>query len=121
MLSHPNIVTVYDIAEHNGAPFIAMERLPGLSLADLLLAGPLPAVQVRKILDDVLTALGAAHAAGILHRDIKPGNILLTPAGDAKVGDFGVAKTPWADQTVTGQIVGMVLLRGWRRRPAGDR
>jgi serine/threonine protein kinase len=105
-LSHPNIVAVYDIAEHNGMPFIVMERLPGQSLAELIAHGPVQEPLVRRVLDEVLAALAAAHDAGILHRDIKPGNILFTASGVAKVGDFGVAKTPWADQTMAGQIVG---------------
>lgn len=105
-LSHPNIVAVYDFGEHGGVPFIAMERLPGATLADRIASGPLPGHEVRRILGSITTALATAHAGGVLHRDIKPGNILLTEGGDVKVADFGLAKTPQAAQTQTGQIMG---------------
>jgi serine/threonine-protein kinase len=105
-LNHPNIVAVHDSGEHHGTPFIVMERLPGRTLADLMARGPLPQPLVCTVLDDVLAALAAAHHAGILHRDIKPGNILLADSGRAKVTDFGIAKTAGVDHTHTGQIVG---------------
>jgi serine/threonine-protein kinase len=106
-LCHQNIVTVYDFGEHQGRPFIVMERLPGQTLADVITAGPMPAHHVRAMLDDVLAGLTVAHRAGVLHRDIKPGNILVSAPGDAmKVADFGIAKTGGAAHTMTGQIVG---------------
>lgn len=106
-LSHPNIVAVHDSGEHDGTPFIVMERLPGRTLADLIARGPMPPQRVRTMLSDVLGALATAHAAGILHRDIKPGNILVTADGEVmKVADFGIAKTAGAAHTATGQIVG---------------
>ncbi|MGE2732845.1 serine/threonine-protein kinase, partial [Mycolicibacterium vaccae] len=108
VLEHPNIVAVHDFGEHDGSPFIVMERLPGNTLADAMACGPMPPPQVRSMLDDVLAALGAAHRAGVLHRDIKPGNILVSSTGDGlKVGDFGIAKTADAmADTKTGQIIG---------------
>ena len=105
-LNHPHIVAVHDSGDHNGTPYIVMERLSGQTLADLIARGPLPQPQVRSILDDVLSALATAHAAGVLHRDIKPANILLSPAGNAKVADFGIAKSAGGVHTQTGQIVG---------------
>lgn len=106
-LCHQNIVTVYDFGEHQGSPFIVMERLPGQTLADVIATGPMPAHHVRAMLDDVLAGLSVAHAAGVLHRDIKPGNILVSAPGDSmKVADFGIAKTGGAAHTMTGQIVG---------------
>lgn len=105
-LSHPNVVSVYDFGEHRGVPFIVMERLPGHTLADQVARGPLPQPHVRRVLDRVLSALEVAHARQILHRDIKPGNILVTEAGDVKVADFGLAKTPHTTYTQTGQIMG---------------
>src|ERR1700694_1815971 len=105
-LNHPHIVAVHDSGEHDGTPYIVMERLSGRTLADLVARGPLPQPKVPAILDDVLAALAVAHAAGVLHRDIKPGNIMFTSSGDTKVGDFGIAKSAGAAQTVTGQIVG---------------
>ncbi|WP_319431451.1 serine/threonine-protein kinase [Mycobacterium sp. RTGN5] len=106
-LSHQNIVVVFDFGEHEGSPFIVLERLPGQTLADVIVAGPMPPLRVRAMLDDVLAGLHAAHSAGILHRDIKPGNILVSAPGDAmKVADFGIAKTADGATTMTGQIVG---------------
>ncbi|PRC41991.1 serine/threonine protein kinase [Mycobacterium sp. ITM-2017-0098] len=106
-LSHPNIVSVHDFGVHDSRPFIVMERLPGRTLADVMADGPMPPTYVRSVLDDVLAALGAAHAAGVLHRDIKPANILVSTTGDCmKVADFGIAKTGGAAHTTTGQIVG---------------
>ncbi len=105
-LRHPNIVAVYGAGEHNGTPFIVMERLPGRSLADLIAQGPLPAEYVCGMLGDVLDALGTAHRAGIMHRDIKPANILFTESGAARVADFGLAKGPHTHRTEVGRIMG---------------
>ena len=106
-LCHQNIVTVYDFGEHRGSPFLVMERLPGQTLADIIAQGPMPPHHVRAMLDDVLAGLSVAHSAGILHRDVKPGNILVSVSGDSmKVADFGIAKTGGAALTATGQIVG---------------
>ncbi|OBA70729.1 protein kinase [Mycobacterium sp. 1554424.7] len=109
-LNHPNIVAVYDCGEHDGIPFIVMERLPGSSLADQVARGPLPHPNVRATLDNVLAALTAAHRAAILHRDIKPGNILVGADGEVmKVADFGIAKTrEAAAHTMTGQVFGTI-------------
>jgi serine/threonine protein kinase len=106
VLNHPHIVCVHDSGEHNGTPYIVMERLSERTLGDAIAAGPMPQQRVRTILDDVLSALTAAHAAGILHRDIKPANILFTDLGETKVADFGIAKSGDAVQTLTGQIFG---------------
>jgi serine/threonine protein kinase, bacterial len=108
-LNHPNIVAVHDSGEHGGIPFIVMERLPGDSLADQIARGPLPQPHVRATLDNVLAALMAAHRAAILHRDIKPGNILVGADGEVmKVADFGIAKTQEGVHTLTGQVVGTI-------------
>ena len=106
-LNHPNIVAVHDYGEHDGRPFIVMERLPGLTLADQIARGPLDSAHVRAVLLDVLSALTAAHGAGVLHRDLKPANILASASGHGmKVADFGIAKTVGSAETVAGQIVG---------------
>lgn len=125
-LSHPHIVAVHDTGEHSGTPFIVMERLPGTSLADYIARGPLPQPLVRTVLDGVLAALAAAHDIGTLHRDIKPGNILFTRDGAAKVSDFGIAKTADSGYTMTGQVVGTMAylsperLMGNRATPSDD-
>jgi serine/threonine protein kinase len=108
-LSHPHIVGVHDCGEHDGEPYIVMERLPGNTLGDEVAQGPLPQARVYEVLDHVLSALAAAHAYGIVHRDIKPANILVTESGDAiKVADFGIAKSPTTAHTATGQLVGTI-------------
>lgn len=106
-LSHPAIVTVFDSGEWEGVPYLVMECLSGRTLADELAGGPLPADRVLAIGIDVAGALATAHALGVIHRDVKPGNILLTGTGSVKLADFGIAKsTEMLDHTVTGTIVG---------------
>lgn len=105
-LNHPNIVAVHDSGEDRGTPYIVMERLPGPTLAEEIAAGPLSADRVRWVLADLLGALTAAHEAGILHRDIKPGNVLITASGTAKLADFGIAKTDGAAHTRVGMVFG---------------
>lgn len=105
-LNNSHIVAVHDSGEHNGMPFIVMERLTGESLHDKIAQGPLPQPLVRSVLDDVLAAVASAHQAGILHRDIKPANILFTSSGEAKVSDFGIAKTAHGTLTAAGQVFG---------------
>ena len=89
---HPNVVGVFDIGEHDGVPYIVMERLSGRTLADEFVAGPMSDDRVRTIAADLLAGLSAAHRLGVLHRDIKPGNVLLTDTAPVKLADFGIAK-----------------------------
>ena len=108
-LQHPNIVTVYDVGEDEGTLFLAMEYISGGSLAQRLSdPTPFPVVERIRILSEVADALAHAHQRGVLHRDVKPANILLTDASVAKVTDFGIGKllTGDTDLTTTGQMVG---------------
>ncbi|MDE3168041.1 MAG: serine/threonine protein kinase [Acidobacteriota bacterium] len=91
-LNHPNICTLYDVAEYEGQPFLVMERIEGQSLKQRLEAGTLEAGAAVAIASQVCEALEAAHAKGIVHRDIKPANIFITSRGPVKILDFGLAK-----------------------------
>jgi serine/threonine-protein kinase len=108
---HQHVVTIFDIAETDGDPpvaFIVMELLAGGTVADRLKAGdPIPHSLALRWLDETASALDAAHATGMVHRDVKPANLLLDAQGTLKVGDFGIATiSSEAPLTKTGQVVG---------------
>lgn len=109
-LTHRNIVAVYDAGEHENRPFVVMELADSRSLADLIREeGRLSADQARSVGVQVLAALTAAHAEGIIHRDVKPANILVSEDGSVKLADFGIAKSlsqASAGLTVAGQVMG---------------
>lgn len=107
-LQHPNAISVYDVAEDEGQPVLVMEYLPSTSLAAMMSEhGPLPPREVARIGAQVADALGAAHAAGVVHRDIKPGNILLGDNGTVKIADFGISRAQGDDKvTKTGMLAG---------------
>jgi len=91
-LAHPNVVRIYDVGEDDERPFIAMEYVNGETLAELVgRRGPLPADEVAELGIQICRALAAAHAAGLVHRDVKPQNLLLGANGVLKLGDFGIA------------------------------
>ena len=94
-LSHPNICHLYDVGQQDATSFLVMEYLEGETLSDRLRKGPLPLEQVLKIGVELCEGLEKAHHSGVVHRDLKPGNIMLTKSG-AKLMDFGLAKTPAA-------------------------
>lgn len=96
-LNHPNICTVYAVEEHNRQPVIVMELLEGESLKDRIRRGPMPTLELLDFAIQVCEGLGAAHARGIIHRDIKPGNIFVTAGGRVKILDFGLAKAVHGD------------------------
>jgi eukaryotic-like serine/threonine-protein kinase len=107
-LSHPNIVGVYDTGTEDGTHFIVMEYVEGRTLKDVIRAeGPLYPERAAEVCADVCSALIAAHARGLIHRDIKPGNVMLTPEGKVKVMDFGIARATTSETiTQTAAVVG---------------
>ena len=106
--SHPYVVTIYDVGEHDGRSFIVMELLSGGSVADRRRGGQrVPGALALRWLGEAASALDAAHEAGIVHRDVKPGNMLLDERERLALGDFGIARVAWEDQlTQTGQVLG---------------
>jgi eukaryotic-like serine/threonine-protein kinase len=107
-LSHPNIVAVYDTGVQNGTNFIVMEYVEGRTLRDVIRnEGPLMPERAAEIAADVCNALAAAHARGLIHRDVKPGNVMLTPDGTVKVMDFGIARATTSETiTQTAAVIG---------------
>ena len=127
-LTHPGVVTVHDVIEAEGSPWIIMELVPSRSLSQVLAEdGPLSPARAAAMGVTMLEALGSAHAAGVVHRDVKPGNILITPDGRAVLTDFGIA-TLHGDPGLT--QAGMVMgtpgfcaperIRGEPASPASD-
>jgi serine/threonine-protein kinase len=91
-LDHPNVCAIYEVGEHDGHPYFAMQYVEGETLADRIARGPLALTDVLSITTQIADALANAHGCGMVHRDIKPQNIMLTPGGQLKVLDFGLAK-----------------------------
>lgn len=127
-LQHPNVIVVFDVAEHGGEPCLVLEYMASRSLAAVLGdRGSLPSHEVAVIGRQMASALAAAHAAGVVHRDVKPGNVLIDDAGTAKITDFGVSRAA-GDVTVTqtGIMAGTPaylapeVARGQEPTPASD-
>ncbi|MEU8268040.1 protein kinase [Sphaerisporangium sp. NPDC049002] len=127
-LSHPGVAAVYDVFEEAGHPWIVMQLVPSRTLASIVAEeGPLPPRRVAGIGVQVLAALGAAHAAGVLHRDVKPDNVLVTSDGDAVLTDFGIATLEDdSPMTRTGVLMGTPAFiaperaAGGQAEPASD-
>ncbi|MFC9249683.1 protein kinase [Streptomyces sp. NPDC057136] len=107
-ISHRNVVTVYDVATEDARPWIVMELIRGLSLSEVLDAeGPMPPQRAARIGAEVLAALRSAHGSGVLHRDVKPGNVLLANDGRVVLTDFGIAMVEGSSAlTMTGELIG---------------
>jgi serine/threonine-protein kinase len=106
-LSHPNIVTLFDIGEENGVPYLAMEFVEGETIASLVEKGVrFPPEKVINLVSQVASALDYAHSRGVIHRDIKPSNLILFEGERVKVTDFGIAKLADAEMTQSGTLLG---------------
>ena len=125
MLDHPNVVRVFDFVDGE-APFLVLELLEGQTLAERLRGGALPPLEAARIAAEVADGLDAAHRIGIIHRDIKPGNIMLTAGGGVKVMDFGIAAAREAHSTTGQELLATAAyapperIAGGRASPAGD-
>jgi eukaryotic-like serine/threonine-protein kinase len=125
----PNTVTIYDVGEHNGRPYIVMEHLGGGSLDEVLRkGGAQPPMRAFAWLEEAAHALDAAHAKGVVHRDVKPANLMLDREGHVHVADFGIASAAGMDSlTMTGTVLGTAgylspeQAQGDRATPASDR
>jgi WD40 repeat protein/tRNA A-37 threonylcarbamoyl transferase component Bud32 len=106
-LRHPNIVQIYEVGRHAGLPYLALEHVEGGTLAQSLAAGTAqPARQAGELIEKLARAVQHAHECGVIHRDLKPTNILLAGDGTPKITDFGLAKQPRLELTTTGAVLG---------------
>jgi beta-lactam-binding protein with PASTA domain/predicted Ser/Thr protein kinase len=106
-LQHQHVVSVYDRGEWNGTSYIAMEYVPGRTLKEIVLAeAPLDPARAIELTEQILSAARFAHRRGVIHRDLKPHNVIVDEEGRAKVTDFGIAKAGASDMTMTGSIMG---------------
>jgi serine/threonine-protein kinase len=106
-LNHPNVITVHDFGREGNWLYIAMELLQGVELRDRMGQGALPIDEALHIAEQVASGLAAAHARGVVHRDVKPGNIMVMPGGHVKIMDFGIARMQASDvRTQSGTMMG---------------
>jgi hypothetical protein len=126
-LNHPNVLTVYDVGEHDRKPFLVSELLEGETLRELLDAGPLSRKMAMRFALQLSQGLSAAHSKGIVHRDLKPENVFVTRDGRAKILDFGIAKLTSSREgefaetphTATGQLIGTLAYMSPERLQGG--
>ena len=120
-LNHPNICTIYEVGEDEARPYIAMEFVDGETLKDRLRQGPLKASDALAIAGQVAAGLGEAHRNGIIHRDVKSANIMITAKGQAKVMDFGLAKLRGGSSLTKSQTtIGTVAYMSPEQARGGD-
>ncbi|MDF9815101.1 serine/threonine-protein kinase [Streptomyces sp. SPB162] len=127
-ISHPNVIVVHDVVDDAGLPSIVMEYVPSMTLGEVLKKdGALPPVEAARIGRGMVAALRAAHRAGVLHRDVKPGNVLLGEDGRVVLTDFGIAQASGTSTlTRTGELIGSIdflspeRIKGQQPGPAGD-
>ncbi|MEV5377225.1 protein kinase [Streptomyces nondiastaticus] len=126
-ITHPNVVVVHDVVDDHGLPCIVMEYVPSKTLGDVLRHGTITPEEAARIGRGMIAALRAAHAAGVLHRDVKPGNVLLGDDGRVVLTDFGIAQsTGTSTLTKTGEMVGSIdyiapeRVKGAKPGPASD-
>ncbi|GHF17332.1 serine/threonine-protein kinase [Streptomyces morookaense] len=126
-INHPNVVVVHDVVDDGGLPCIVMEYVPSTTLGDVLKRGTIGPEEAARIGRGMIAALRAAHAAGVLHRDVKPGNVLLGADGRVVLTDFGIAQsTGTSTLTKTGEMVGSIdyiapeRVKGGKPGPAAD-
>jgi serine/threonine-protein kinase len=105
-LRHRNIVTIFDVGEQDGHPFIAMEYIQGQTLAELIRAGSLDTSRKLRLVEELCDGLGFAHKAGIVHRDVKPANVMVERDGPVKILDFGIARIAESGMTQAGMLIG---------------
>src|SRR5262249_39686244 len=104
---HPNVVTIYDVGTHAGRPYIVMACLPGGTVRDRMKAGPVRRQDALRWLQDAASALDFAHARAVVHRDVKPQNLLFDGEGRVIVADLGIARATHEESlTVTGEVLG---------------
>ena len=118
--THPHVVTVYDAGEHDGQAFLVMALYPGGTVADRIKAGPIPRPLALDWLEDAAGALDLAHAEGVVHRDVKPANLLLDAGDRVAVADFGIATAAWdTSMTSTGLVLGTLAYLAPEQRMGG--
>src|SRR5262249_23900549 len=105
-LRHPNIVTIFDVGEQDGHPFIAMEYIQGHTLAELIRAARLHIAWKLRVIEELCDGLGFAHKVGIVHRDVKPANVMVEHEGAVKILDFGIARIAESGMTQAGMLIG---------------